>query len=138
MAALSDYMEDLIINFMRNVAITGHVAAFVALFNNADGTLESDSPTGEVTGANYTRELAGLIDPVTPGVSHNLADITFPTAGAGGWGTVTHVALVDHETNDTWGTNVHVLMWAALDASKDVAEGDTFKINAEELDATIA
>lgn len=138
MAALSDYMEDLFINFMRNVAVTGNVAAFVALFNNATGTLESDSPTGEVTGANYVRKLAGLKVTSPAGVSDNDAEIVFATAGAGGWGSVTHVALVDHETNVTWGTNVHVLMWAALDAAKTIDEGDTFKFNAHELDVTIS
>lgn len=135
MAKFSDYMEDLIVNFMRNVAVTGHALAYVALFT-ADTGLEADNPTSEVSGANYARQSAGLIDPVTSGVSHNLAAIEFPTAGAGGWGTVTHCALVDHATNVTWGTDVHVLMWSTI-TNKLVGEGDTFKINAEELDATI-
>lgn len=135
MAKFSDYMEDLIINYMRNEEITGEVAVFVALFT-ADTGLEADNPTSEVDGANYTRELAGLIEPVTPGVSHNVAAIEFPTAGVGGWGTVTHCALVDNESNTNWGTDVHVLMWSTI-TNKLVSEGDTFKINAEELDATI-
>lgn len=138
MAALSDYMEDLMINYMRNVAVTGHVAVYIALFKNLDGTLESDSPTGEVDGVNYVRKLAGLKATSPAGVSDNDSEVVFATAGAGGWGEITHVALVTHESNDTWGTNVHVIMWGALDASKTIDEGDTFKFNAHELDVTIS
>jgi len=131
-------MENKIIEVMRATDFTA-VAVFVALFT-ADTGLEDDNPTSEVPtagGTLYTRELAGLSAAAGDGVTSNAADITFPTAGAA-WGTVTHVALVDHETNVTWGTNVHVFMWSELDAPKAVGVGDVFKINATELDVTIA
>jgi len=137
MAEFSDYMENKIIEVMRATDFTA-VAAYVALFTAVTG-LESGEPTGEVPtagGTLYLRELAGL-SAASGGASSNAADITFDTAGAS-WGTVTHVALVDHATNVTWGTNVHVFMWSELDASKAVAAGDTFKINAGDLDVTVA
>ena len=83
----------------------------------------------------YARQAAGL-SAAAGGASSNGADVTFPTATAG-WGTVTHVALVDHAANVNWGTDVHVLMWSILDASKAVDNGDTFKINAGDLDVTV-
>jgi len=138
MAEFSTYMENKIIEVMRATNFTA-VAAYVALFTAVTG-LEDDNPTSEVPtagGTLYVRQLAGLSAAVGDGVTSNAGDITFPTAGAD-WGTVTHVALVDHATNVTWGTDVHVFMWSALDASKAVGTGDTFKINATELDVTVA
>ena len=129
MAEFSDYMENAIINLMRAVAFT-EVAVYVALFT-ADTGLEADSGWSgtEVTGGSYARQLAGL-SAAAAGASANAGDITFPTA-TGDWGTVTHVALMDAITAG------HVLMWSALDASKTVNNGDTFKINAGDLDVTV-
>lgn len=134
MAEFSDYFENSIINLMRSVAFT-EIAAYVALFT-ADTGLEADNPTAEVSGGSYARQAAGL-SAASAGASANAGDITFPTATAA-WGTVSHVALVDHVSNTNWGTDVHVLMWSALDVSKVVADGDTFKINAGDLDVTVA
>jgi len=133
MSEFSDYFENAIIETMRATNITA-AAAYVALFT-ADTGLEADNPTAEVSGGSYAREAAGL-SAASGGASSNASDITFTTATAD-WGTVTHVALVDHETNGNWGTDVHVLMWSALDAPKTVANGDTFKINAGDLDVTV-
>ena len=130
MAKLSDYMEDRIINFMRNVAITGEAAVYVALFTADDG-LEAGTITSEVSGGAYARQLAGLATPGTPGVSENAADITFPAATAA-WGTVVYVALMDAATAG------NVIMHGTVDTPKVVGSGDTFKINAGELDTTIA
>ena len=130
MAEFSDYMENAIINQMRNVAGV-QVAVYVALFTAVTG-LEADSgwTATEVTGGSYARQLAGL-SAASGGASANAADITFPTATAD-WGTVTHVALMDAITAG------HVLMWSELDAPKAVGSGDTFKINAGDLDVTVA
>ena len=128
MAELSTYMEDRIVNFMRGVAITGEAAVYVALFTS-DAGLEAGTITSEVSGGSYARELAGL-SASADGVSANAADITFTTATAS-WGTVTHVALMDAITAG------NVIMHSALDAQKTVGDGDTFKINAGDLDVTI-
>jgi hypothetical protein len=129
MAELSDYMENKIIDQMRNVAGV-QVAAYVALFTAVTG-LEADSgwTATEVTGGAYQRQLAGLTA-ASGGASSNGADITFPQATAD-WGLITHCALMDAITSG------HVLMWTALDANKQVNNGDTFKINAGDLDVTL-
>ena len=132
MAELSTYMEDRIVNFMRNVAITGQTLAYVALFTDAASLvgLEAGTLTGEVSGGSYARQLAGL-SASADGVSANAGDITFPVA-TGDWGIVTYVALIDLVTAG------NVLMYSALDVSKTVGIGDTFKINAGDLDVTVA
>lgn len=138
MAEFSEYMEKCIIDLFRNIAFT-EIPAYVALFTAATGTLESNNPDSEVAFAfDYARQLAGLDDPTTTGESENAADITFPAANGGNWGTITHIALVDHPTNTNWGTDVNVLMWSPLDASKTVDDGDTFKISAGDLVVTVA
>ena len=129
MAELSTYMEDRVINFMRNVAITGEAAVYVGLWTADDG-LEANTQTSEVSGGSYARELAGL-SASSDGTSSNASDITFTTATAS-WGTITHVALLDASTGG------NVIMHSALDANKTVASGDTFKINAGDLDVTVA
>ena len=130
MAELSDYLEDKIIDHMlRNQAYTPAATVYVALFTSDDG-LEAGTITGEVSGGSYARQAAGL-SAASGGASSNAGDITFPTATAN-WGTVTHVALMDALTAG------NVLMHSPLDASKTVNDGDTFKINAGDLDVTIA
>ena len=129
MAELSDYMENAIINQMRNVAGV-QVAAYVALFTAVTG-LEADTGWSgtEVSGGSYARQLAGLTAG-SGGLSSNAADITFPQATAN-WGVITHCALMDAVTAG------HVLMWTQLDASKTINSGDTFKFNAGDLDVTM-
>jgi hypothetical protein len=129
MAEISDFMENKVIDQMRNVAGV-QVAAYVALFTAVTG-LEADSgwAATEVSGGSYARQLAGL-SAAAGGASSNAADITFPQATAD-WGLITHCALMDAITGG------HVLMWTALDASKTVNNGDTFRINAGDLDVTV-
>ena len=104
-------------------------AAYVALFTAAP----SDAGGGtEVSGGSYARQLVGLSEATgAGGATSNASDITFPTATAS-WGTVTHCAIMDAVSAG------NMIMHSALDASKVVASGDTFKINATELDVVIA
>ena len=111
---------------MRSEAWTAF-AAYVALFTTA--TTDAGGGT-EVSGGGYARQLVGLSAASGAGGStSNAADITFPTATAD-WGTVTHVAIMDAATLG------NMIMHSPLDASKAIATGDTFKINATELVCT--
>ena len=128
MAEFTDYTENKILNLMRSVSWT-EFAAYVALFTVAP----SDAGGGtEVSGGAYARQLAGLSAASgTGGTTSNASDITFPTATAS-WGTVTHVGLRDALTAG------NLFMHSPLDVSKTVGSGDTFKINAGDLDVTVA
>ena len=131
MSEFSDYMENKVIEVMRATNFVA-AAAYVALFKSpvTDAELEAGTLTNEVSGGAYARQLAGLSIP-SNGVSSNASDIVFPTATAD-WGTITHCALMDAATAG------NVLMYSALDTSKVVSNGDTFKINAGDLSATVA
>jgi hypothetical protein len=137
MADFSDYYENKIIDHMlRNQAFTQPATVYVALFTTGTSGLESDNPTNEVSGGGYVRK-ALTLDAASGGASANTSDIIWSAASAS-WGTVTHAAIVDHETNVTWGTNVHVLMHSALDTQRTIDTDDIFKILAGELDVTVA
>jgi hypothetical protein len=128
MAEFTDYMENKIIDHMlRNQAYTPPSTVYVALFTSATG---DDGSGTEVSGGSYARQ-AVTLSAASGGASSNSADITFPQATAD-WGTVTHLALMDAETGG------NMLMHTALDESKTVNNGDTFKINAGDLDVTVA
>ncbi len=128
MSEFTDYTENLIIDhLLRNQAYTPVATIYVALFT----ATPSDAGGGtEVSGGSYARQAAGL-SAASGGASSNAADITFPTATAD-WGTIGWVALMDALTVG------NMLMWSPLDATKVVASGDTFKINAGDLDVTVA
>lgn len=137
MSAFSDYYENKILDHMiRGVAFTVPTTVYLALFTANTG-LEANSPSAEVSGGAYARVAITLGSAASAGQIKNTADINFTTASAN-WGTVTSVAVVDHLTNTTWGTNVNVLMWADLSASKTVNNGDTFKILTNDLTLTVA
>jgi hypothetical protein len=136
MSEFSEYYENKIGDHMlRNQSFTVPTTIYVALFTAVTG-LESDAPTLEVSGGSYARQTCTL-SAFSGGASSNNANIEFPQA-TGDWGIVSHAALVDHVSNVTWGTNVHVLMWSALDASKTISTGDIFRINSGDLAVTIA
>lgn len=135
MGAISDYLENVIIDkLLRNQAYTPPTTVYLALFTAVTG-LESDNPTGEVSGGSYARQSCAL-DAASGGATANTSDISFPIATAN-WGHITHVALVDHETNTTWGTNVHVLVWGELTDHRDIYAGDLFQVLAGELDIAL-
>ena len=60
--------------------------------------------------------------------------VTFPTATPTGYGTVSHVAIVDNATAAAG----NVLFYGALTASKVVDAGDTFTIQSGSLTVTLA
>lgn len=135
MSEFTDYLENQIIDhFMRNQSFTPPATVYVALFT-ADTGLEANNPTAEVSGGSYART-AVTLSAASGGTSDNSADVTFPEA-TGSWGTVSHFAIVDHASNTNWGTDVNAFMWSALDASKTVGSGDTFKISSGSLTITI-
>ena len=134
--AASDYLEQRVIDFVLNsnaeFTFTSPANAYIALFTAAP----SDSGGGtECTGTNYARVDSGSFSTmtgITTGLTSNLAEIAFAQAGAGGWGTVTHIGLFDALTVG------NLLYHGILTASKVVDENDTFKIAIGDLDITLS
>jgi hypothetical protein len=128
MAEFSNFLENKIIDHMlRNQAYTPPSTLYLALYT--DDPTDADTGT-EVSGGSYARQ-SFTLSAASGGASSNSADITFPQATAD-WGTITHVGIRDAVTGG------NLLMHSALDASKTVDNGDTFKINAGDLDVTVA
>ena len=78
----------------------------------------------QVTASNWTTIGADSTDTQT---ATNAANIEFPASGGGGTDTITHVFLADASSSG------NILFVGALDASKAIASGDIFRINANNL-----
>lgn len=134
MAAISDYLENALINHIfRNADFTRPANIYVALFTAAP----SDSGGGtEVSGGSYARQAIATgassgWDAASGGATANTGILTFPTASAN-WGTITHAALFDAATSG------NMLFHGALAASKLIETGDIFRFPAGDIDVSLA
>jgi len=130
MAALSDYAEKLLLDFlMTSGAATRPTAWYVALYTAAP----NDAGGGtEVSGSGYSRQ-AVTFDAATSGAgttSNNIA-VSFTAAG-GSWGTITHIGIFDAATSGN-------LLWhGSLTASRTVNDGDSLLFSIGNIDLTMA
>jgi hypothetical protein len=124
MAAMSDYLEDALVNAVfRNTSYTSPATVYAALFTS-DPT---DANVGlEVTGGGYARQSVAF-DAPSNGAIDNTSDITFPTASAS-WGVVTHMGIFNAATSG------NLLVHGQLTAPKTVGSGDIFKFLAADID----
>jgi len=130
MAALSDYAEKLLLDWMMtNGSATRPTAWYVALYTAAP----SDAGGGtELSGNGYGRE-AVTFDAATSGAgtTSNTTAVSFTAAG-GDWGTITHLGIHDASTGGN-------LIWhGSLVASKLIEDGDTLEFSIGNIDLTIA
>lgn len=130
MAALSDYAEKLLLDWMMTTgSATRPTAWYVALYTAAP----SDSGGGtEVSGNGYSRQSVTFDAASTPGgTTSNTGAVSF-TASGGSWGTITHMGIFDASTAGN-------LLWhGALTASKTVGDGDTLEFAIGNIDLTLA
>jgi hypothetical protein len=128
MAAMSDYLENALINAtLRGQAWTAPASVYLGLFTS-DPT---DAKTGtEVTGGAYARQTITFTAP-TNGASPSSADVLFPIATAS-WGTVTHIGIFDAATNG------NLLFHGVLTNSKTIATNDQLKVAAGDITVTLA
>ena len=126
MSALSDYLENKLLDHALGTAAYTMPTVYVALYTS-DPT---DADTGtEVSGGGYARQTV-TFNAASGGSASNASDITFPQATAD-WGTITHIGLRDAATGGN-------LLWhGALDQAKTVTNGDTFVIPAGSLTITL-
>lgn len=129
MAALSDYLENKIIDHLfRAATFAKPSTVYVALFTAAP----SDSGGGtEVSGGAYARVQVGPSDTAwnatqggtsgassgTGGATANAAAIVFPAPTAN-WGSITHIGIFDASTGG------NLLLHGALTTAKTVNNGD--------------
>lgn len=132
---MNDYLEQEIMELIfRNTAI---FAAPANVYASLWTTTQGDPGTGtEATGGSYARE---AVDTTTgwdaPGASGgataNANDTDFGTA-SGAWGTITDAMLGDASSAGNF------FFYSPMDASKVVANGDSFKFAAGDIDVTVA
>jgi len=130
MAALSDYAEKLILDYLMTTgSATRPTAWYVALYTAAP----SDSGGGtEVAGNGYAREAVTFEAAATPGGTTSNTGVVSFTASGGSWGTVTHIGIFDAVTGGN-------LLWhGGLTASKAVGDGDTIEFAIGNIDLTVA
>lgn len=138
--AMSDYLVSALLNLtLKDTAWSlpdpsGQV--WIALFSSATG-LDSNNPTGEFVAGDYARFLidqaTSTFTTSTNGSACANNEAWSFTQASSDWGNCTHIAVVDHATNTTWGTNVNVLYWGALATFKPISTNDTFTIGAGDL-----
>ena len=130
MAALSDYAEKLILDYlMTSGSSTRPTAWYVALYTSAP----SDAGGGtELSGSGYARESAAFAAATSgTGTTSNSGAIVF-TADGGDWGSVTHMGIHDAVSGGN-------LLWhGALAAAKTVLDGDSLEFAVGNIDLTVA
>ncbi len=136
--SLSNYAEDQLLDHLLGKGtrdFPSPTTLVVALFTAITGTESpTDEPTfTEVSGNAYART-AVTFSATSNGSAKNSADVTFPTCNGGNWGTVTHIGVYD--SVDNTGTN-NLLLYGALTVSKNIQDGDTFEIKANNLTVTL-
>lgn len=132
MSDFSNYGENEVAKWVAGTANPANVSAgrYLALFT---AVTDAEAGTGtevSTSGTAYARkDLSGLLS-VTGGAVTNPAAIEFPVATGGGFGTVTHAAIVDSAS----GAFNAISTIKALAASKAIAAGDILRFAAGELD----
>lgn len=129
MTALSNFAELKVLDLLfRNTAYTAP-NAYLGLFTSAP----NDAGGGtEVSGNNYARvQIDTKMAAASSGSISSNANITFPAASGGDFGTITHIGIFDASTSG------NLLAHGALTASKTISDGDTFQINSGSLTITI-
>ena len=121
MGSITDYLEAEWLDHVFNAAYTSPTNIYLALCT-ADPT---DAATGasmnEVANANGYARTALSVGVAASRVVTQDADCQFPQASGGGWGTVTHWAIVD---SNTYGGG-NVLAHGAFGTSKTINDGNT-------------
>jgi hypothetical protein len=139
MSAASNYLENKVLDHVLTATTyTAPAARYLALFNNTSGSAAANLEAGTLTdetstsGTAYARQ-AVTFAAASSGSSATNATVTFPTATAN-WGTITHVAVMD---GDTEGAG-NVLFYGAVTTAKTIETGDTFQVSSGNLTVALA
>lgn len=117
--AKTDYLENAMINaVLRNVAFTSPATVYVGL-HTAQAVPEAGTVT-EVVGNNYGRQAVPFAAP-SNGTTSNSADVVYPVATPGNWGTIMGGGIYDASSGG------NLLYYGTLTVSKTVNANDQFK-----------
>jgi hypothetical protein len=135
MSAMSNFLEKKLLDHTLGLAAwTMPTTVFVALFTGDPGETGSLAAEVSVTSTGYARQdgtTAMGATNATTGISLNEDVITFGPASAD-WGVITHMAICDAPTGG------NVLLFGALNSSRNIQTGDSFQFAASQLSITFA
>ena len=127
--SMCDYLEDKVLDHCLGIAaLTFETDVYVGLFTTDPGEAAARA---EVSGFDYARVGPVVFSASSGGASDNDADLEFPPANGGAWGEIGFWVIFDAATvgNRYW--------HGTFDVAKTIADGDTAKINAGELDISL-
>lgn len=129
MAALSDYSEKLILDYLMTAgSVTRPTNWYVALYTSAP----SDAGGGtELSGNGYVREAVTFAVATSgTGTTSNTGAVVF-TAVGGDWGSITHMGIHDASSSGN-------LLWhGSLAAAKTVLDGDSLEFSVNNINLTV-
>lgn len=134
MGSITDFLEAELLDHVFNAAYTAPATVYLCLCT-ADPT---DAATGasmnEVANSNGYARTAISFGAAASRVITQDADVDFPQASGGGWGTATHWAIA---STNTYGAG-DVLAHGAFGASKTINDGDTPTVASGEINVTFS
>ena len=146
MSASSNYLEVEVLDHVLGKGLrdfTSPANLFIALFTGTAATVKANLEAGTLSDevANlyaYQRTAVTFSDASTDSsgvtTAANSANVTFPAASGGAFGTVTVIAIMDSQTHGAG----NVLFYGELTASKTIADADTFQISTGQLTVALA
>lgn len=95
MAKMSDYLENALLNHvLRNVALASPSSVWLGLHTADPTDAEATARANELFGLAYARQQLTFGAPAA-GIASISADVTYPSALGGNWGTLTHLSIWD-------------------------------------------
>jgi len=139
-SAASNYLEDKLLDHVLNATAYTPPSIYLALFLDPSSDTEDKLEENDVANAHevsasgtaYERMAIDFTD-ASSGSCTTASVITFPTCSGSNWGTVTHIAIMD---GDTEGAD-NVLFWGEVTTPKTIEVGDTFQVSAGNLTITL-
>ena len=129
---LALYAENKILELLVGKTAFATPTTYIGLFTTI---CDEDGANGvEASAGNYVRKSTAGADweAAAAGAIQNANDITFIECAAGNWGTIVGIGIWDAESAG------NLLVWAPLGANKVVDIGDTFRLEAGDIDLTAA
>jgi len=124
------YLAEAVLAWVKGGTDNGPSNIYLALLASmpSDDDIDGAGALTEVADANYTREeiTLGAVTGTDTSTCANTGAITYPVAdddySVAGW------AIVNHETNTTWGTNVEALYLQSASPAEAVAANQAYRV----------
>ena len=130
MSAMSDYLEGKFLDHFLGTTSTSAPSAVYLSLHTANPADDAGGAEVSTSGSAYVRK-AIAFSAASSGSASNSGAVEFDAATSS-WGTITHIGIWDASSAG------NLLFYGALDASKAIATGDIFKVNASGVTITAA